>query len=604
MKYEPTTILKLVDEGYEKNTTSVFSSTKRNGKWIETTVDEFRQQVRHFALGLYEIGVRKGDRVTLHSENCTEWLVCDQAILSLGAVNVPIYTSQPGEQIKFILENSDSKVHIVSNDELFEDTKPVIKSIKNVNSIITIQESDHPKLKNYHGVISLGARVDEEEPEKFEKLRAKVEPDDLASFIYTSGTTGRPKGVMLTHNNIASNVLGITERVPFDIEQNRGDHILSYLPLSHVFERTLSYTYQYIGYPIYYIEDIKQIRDDFQVVEPIMFATVPRLLEKIYAGVKGRGQNFSGLKKQLYYWALHLAEGYDPENPPGGMDALKHKIADKLVYSKIREIFGDNLLGMVSGGAALSPSIMSFMHAIGIYCGQGYGLSESSPVIAACAPGSCRIGSSGKPLTDVQVKIADDGEILARGPNIMKGYFRDEEKTNETLTEDGWLKTGDIGYLDEDGYLFITDRKKSVFKLSTGKYVAPQVIQNHLNDSPFIEQSVVVGYKRKFCSALIVPNYEAVQQRLKKRGIPRPETNLSENQDVINLIQDEVDKVNRHLSDWESVKKFVLLENQFTIEADELTPTLKVKRPVINQKYKKEIDSMYEEDKEAQVETG
>lgn len=599
MDYKPTTIISEVDAGLKKHDKKVLIATKRNGTWIETGKEVFKEKVRNFALGLYELGVRKGDRVSLHSENSAEWLICDQAILSLGAVNVPIYTTQPGEQIKYILENSETKVHIVSRDDLFTDTKPVIKNITSVKAVISILGSKHEKLKSFEAILEMGAQKHEESPDLFEQLKAEVQPDDLATLIYTSGTTGNPKGVMLTHNNIASNLLASKERVPFDDVVRENERMLSYLPLSHVFERLITYLYLHLGYPIYYIETIDEIRDDLSYVQPFYFATVPRLLEKVHTGVKVRGQEFNGLKKQLYYWALKRAEEYNPEDPPGGMEAIKHAIADKLVYSKIRELFGENLLGMVSGGAALSETIFRFFNALGFICVQGYGLTESSPVISVQDQDHLRVGTAGRPLSNVEVKIAEDGEIWAKGPNVMKGYFRNEKKTSNVLTGDCWLKTGDVGKL-EDGYLFITDRKKSVFKLSTGKYVAPQTIESRLIESGYIEQAVVIGYKRKFCSALIVPNYENVKKRLRSRGKSIPD-DLSNDEEVRKIIQREVDKVNKHLSPWETVKKFVLLEEAFTIKGGELTPTHKVKRPVVQERYEDEINSMYEEEEPAEA---
>ncbi|MEX2436422.1 MAG: AMP-binding protein, partial [Balneolaceae bacterium] len=345
----------------------------------------------------------------------------------------------------------------------------------------------------------------------------------------------------------------------------------------------------------YYIENIEQIRDDFMTVKPFFMATVPRLLEKIHTGVKVKGQEMSGIKKNLYYWAIYMTEEYDPENPPSGLDSIKHKIADKLVYSKIREMFGGNLQGMVSGGAALSTDVFQFVNAIGLICVQGYGLTETSPVITVQYPGAMRIGSSGKPLRDVEVKIAEDGEILTRGPNVMKGYYNNEDQTKEVFTEDGWFKTGDVGKIDDEGYLFITDRKKSMFKLSTGKYVAPQNVENQLINSGYIDQVVVIGYQRKFCSALIVPAYDNVKKRLKRDGY-EPSEPLSEDGKVRELIQGEVDKTNKQLSPWETVKKFVLLNEPLSIEDGVLTPTMKVKRSVVNEKYNEEIESMYKEE--------
>ncbi len=596
MGYDPTTILHLIEQGLKRNDTDVLISTKRQGEWINTSPEEFREKVRHLAYGLYELGIRSGDRVSIHSENSAEWLICDQAILSLGAVTVPIYTTQAGEQIEYILKNSDTKAHIVSDDELFAETKPLIKSITNVEVVISILGSKHQKLRSFDSILEMGKKKAEEDPDLLDELRSNVNPDDLATLIYTSGTTGRPKGVMLSHNNIASNVLASIEHIPFEKNPEIGQRMLSYLPLSHVFERLITYMYLYMGYPVHYIEDINEIRSDFEYVKPYFFATIPRLLEKIQTGIKVKGQELSGLKKQIYYWALKRAEKYDPEHPPRGINKLLHDLADKLVYSNIRELFGGRLMGMITGGAALSSNIFRFLNGIGVYCGHGYGLTESSPVISTTDPDHMRVGSAGRPLSNVKVKIADDGEILAKGPNIMLGYFQNEEKTKEAFTEDGWLKTGDIGKF-EDGYLFITDRKKSLFKLSTGKYVAPQPLETKLGNSGFIDQAVVVGYKRKFCSALIVPNFENVKKRLKSRGEEIP-NDFSSSGKVREIIQQEVDKVNRDFSDWEKVKKFVLLDEPLTVDDGELTPTHKVKRSVVNERYAEQIDSMYSDSEE------
>lgn len=590
-----TTLPEILYHSLNDYSPGLFSSTKRNGKWIYTDVRTYLEKVRNFALGLYKLGVRRGDKVSLHAENSTEWLICDLAILSLGAASVPIYTTQPGDQIIYILKNSDAKVHIVSTDELFAETKPLIKELGSVKAIISLFGSKHQKLRRFEEVLKTGEALHAEKPDLFEKLKSKVTSDDLATLIYTSGTTGLPKGVMLTHHNIVSNVEASKEKLPYSEKEFFGQDVLTYLPLSHIFERMIEYMYIVMGCKIHYIEAVDEIRDDFMKVRPFFMATVPRLLEKIHTGVKVKGQELSGLKKNLYYWAIYLAADYDPENPPTGLTAFKYRMADKLVYSKIRKLFGGNLRGMVSGGAALSPDIFKFMNAIGFVCVQGYGLTETSPVITVQDRKSMRIGSSGKVIRGVQVKIAEDGEILAKGPNIMKGYYKDEEKTREVVSESGWLHTGDIGRMDEEGYLFITDRKKSLFKLSTGKYVSPQHVENLLSGSGFIEQVVVVGYQKKFCSALIVPAYSNVSKRLKRDGY-EPQTPASSDPKVRELIQAEVDKTNRVLSPWETIKKFVLLDNQLTIEGGELTPTMKVKRGVVRDTYSAQIDSMYEEE--------
>ncbi|MDR9416931.1 MAG: long-chain fatty acid--CoA ligase [Gracilimonas sp.] len=590
MKYEPATILSIVEKGLEKNKTGIFSAVKREGKWIETSIDDYKEMVHDLALGLYELGVRKGDKVSLHAENSTEWLVIDQAVLSLGAAVVPIYTTQPGEQIKYILENSEAKVHFVSNDEVFAETKPLIKGIKSVKAVVSILGSSHNKLRTLEEILEMGHKKREEDPSLFDKLKKEVEPEDLATLIYTSGTTGVPKGVMLTHDNIAGNALRSHEIFPFNPDDFDEPKVISYLPLAHMFERTASYIYLYAGVPPYYIEDVESIKEDFAKIKPIYLVTVPRLLEKIVTGIKVKGQEMSGIKKQLYYWAVNLAEDYDPEDPPANW---KWKIADKLVYSKIKDLFGGRMVGFNVGGAALSPNIARFINGIGIYCGLGYGLTETSPVLTGPPIGELRIGSSGKAIADVELKIAEDGEILAKGPNIMKGYYKMPEKTEEAIDKDGWFYTGDIGHLDDDGWLFVTDRKKSLFKLSTGKYVAPQPIENALVNSGFIEQAVVVGSDHKFCAALIVPNWDNMKKRFETTGHSFPDQKPTDNEYVQKRIQKEVDKVNEDLSKWEKVKRFKLLEDQFTIDAGEITPTLKIKRNVINKKYKEQIDSIY-----------
>ncbi len=595
MKYEPATLLDLVDQGLKKNITDVVATTKRNGRWHKTHLDEFREQVRNFALGLYELGIRSGDRVALHSESCTEWLIIDQAILSIGAVNVPIYTTQPGDQIKFILENSQAKAYIFSKDELFESVKPCIKKIEVVGAVIAILPTKHAKVKSYENILELGQQKQDLAPDLFDELREEIKPDDLATLIYTSGTTGMPKGVMLTHQNISSNTMRTVTNAPFDVEGDRGKRMISYLPLSHVLERMVTYMYLMIGYPIYFVEDINEFVADLKEVKPLFFVTIPRLLEKIHDGVKARGLDMKGIQQALYFWAIRRAERYDIESPPKGLEQLMHKLADKVVYSKIREAFGGELHGIISGGAALSPMIMRFFNAIGIYCGQGYGLTETSPVLSVANPENLRAGSVGKLIEDVEIKIGEDGEILAKGPNIMQGYFNLPKET-EAAFSGGWFHTGDIGHFDDDGFLYITDRKKALFKLSTGKYVAPQPIENSFIESPFIEQVMVIGDRHKFCSALIVPSYDNIRTRFSKLGNNLPEGDLSQNQEVLDLIQKEIDKRNRYFSHWEQVKRFVLLKVLFSIETGELTPTMKMKRKFIKEKYQKEIDSLYQDE--------
>jgi long-chain acyl-CoA synthetase len=591
--YSPTTLLALVDQGFPKNVSGTAVATKRDGAWTETSVADFRRQVELAAYGLRDLGVRRGDRVAIHAENCTEWLVADLAILSLGAVDVPIYTTQPADQIQYILENSEAVAYVVSSAKLYGAVKDVLPSVANVKAVIGIREGIADGVIGWGEVLKRGEAAKKREPGFFEAERAKAKPDDLATFIYTSGTTGTPKGVMLTHWNLASNVLCSLERMPWDIEAERpGGRILSYLPLSHVFERMLGYLYLYVGYPIWFVESFEQILDDLRHVQPVHFSSVPRLLEKVYAGIHAKPDQLQGFQKSVLKWGLDLADRYDVERPlPFGL-RVQYALADALVFRKLRALFGGRLKAITSGGAALSGEVMNFINAIGIFCGQGYGLSETSPVIAVYTKGHLRAGSVGAPITGVEIRIADDGEICVRSPGVMHGYFKMPDATAEVLSVDGWFKTGDVGHLDEQGFLFITDRKKELMKLSTGKYIAPQPIEHRLAASRFVEQAVVIGNSRQFCTALIGVDAAAVTAHLRETGEPVPD-DVAGSAAVRALIQQHVDAVNADLPHWEQVKKFALVQRPWSIETGELTPTLKIKRRVINERHAAEIQTLY-----------
>ena len=394
---------------------------------------------------------------------------------------------------------------------------------------------------------------------------------------------------MLTHANITSNVGSVLERIPWDIEGERGGKILSYLPLSHVFERMLAYLYLHIGYPIFFVEHFERILEDIQTIEPIHFATVPRLLEKVHAGIHAKAREMTGVKRRTMEWGLALADRYDVEMDLGVRRGAEYALADALVFKKLRALFGGNLRAITSGGAALRPEVMNFINAIGIFCGEGYGLTETSPVISVYKKGELRAGSVGKPIRDVEVEIASDGEIRVRGPNVMRGYYGMPEATAEVLDGDGWFSTGDIGRFDADGYLWITDRKKALLKLSTGKYVAPQPIESRLVSSPFVEQAVVIGQGEKFSAALLVLDSEAVRRFFAERGEPLVEGLDADDERVMALIQEHVDRVNADLPPWEQVKKFTLLNQPWSVEGGELTPTLKIKRRVVQEKHRDEI---------------
>ncbi|HYH83256.1 MAG TPA: long-chain fatty acid--CoA ligase, partial [Longimicrobium sp.] len=471
--HNPTTILALVEQGLPRNNTGTTVATKRDGAWVEMTRAEFERQVELLAYGLRALGVRRGDRVALHAENSAEWLVADQAVLSLGAVNVPIYTTQPADQVEYIVENSEAVAYVVSTQKLHAPVAEVLARAAGLKSVIGIRGSFAEGMLTWSEVMAKGEEAKKADPNYFRVSRDEVRPDDLATLIYTSGTTGTPKGVMLTHWNLASNVLASLERMPWDIEGDRGQKILSYLPLSHVFERMLSYLYLNIGYPIWFVENFEEMLKDLAHVKPVHFSSVPRLLEKVHAAIHAKGSTLSGAQKAIFNWGIGLADRFDVEKPLGFAERIQYSAADALVFKKVRALFGGNLKAITSGGAALGKEVMNFMNAVGIFCGQGYGLSETSPVIAVYTKGHLRAGSVGEPISGVQVAIAEDGEICVRGPNVMQGYFKMPEATAEVLSDDGWFKTGDIGHLDADGCLFITDRKKEMMKLSTGKYIAP-----------------------------------------------------------------------------------------------------------------------------------
>lgn len=590
------TVPVLFEQNLGKNISGIACATKRKGSWTTLSVNEFKEQVRYLSLGLHSLGVKKGDAVSIHSPNSSKWVLCDQAILSIGAVNVAIYTTQPTDQIVYILNDSKTVVHFVSTKQMFEGLSEHLLEVSTLKKIVFLEEAttttDENQFMCFDSLIKLGKRIDQENPELFESLRSKVTSQDLANINYTSGTTGVPKGVMLSHYNLVSNTLSSLERLPFTTTPD-SSAVLSYLPLAHMIERIGAYLYTGAGATIYYIDDLTEIKEDMQQIQPIFFATVPRLLEKIHTGLKSRGQELSGAKKSIYYWALKMAEYFDPETPLKGLNKVKWTIADALVYKKIREGLGGKIEGTISAGAALHPTIMRFFNGIGIKCAVGYGLTETSPILTASLPNKIRIGSAGIPITGVSIRIAEDGEVQATGPNIMQGYFGKPKWTKEVMTEDGWFCTGDIGYLDSDGWLFITDRKKDLFKLSTGKYVAPQPIENGLTKSPFIDQAVVVGIERKFCSALLYPDFARIQEHLDQKNIQVDSNNLSEEPLVVTIIQQEVDKVNINLPPWEQIKKYQLLPQPLSIERGELTPKMSVRRQTVSNSYADLIEKIY-----------
>lgn len=573
------TLCDLIDHGLTHNA-GIVASTKRNGKWTDTDVGTFRKRMDACAAGFYSLGVRKGNRVALHSENSTEWLIIDQALLSLGAVSVPIYTTQPAGQILHIVRDAGVCGYVVSSEELFERCPDDMMSGSDLKWMMGILGSYTDGMLTMKEVIARGEGQLSETPDLLKETRSAIASDDLATLCYTSGTTGQPKGVMLSHGNLTTNALAVAERLPFDVPAR----VLSFLPLSHSLERVASTFYLSKSCPIYFIETTDELMEDMKHVRPAHMTTVPRLLEKVHAGIMAKAVAEKGAAGLIARWAFGRAEQHDLNNPSAN---LLDKIADKLVYGKVRDaLFGGNLQALTSGGAALSSQVQAFINGLGIYCGQGYGLTETSPVITLYERKKLRPGSVGTPIQDVEVKIADDGEILTKGPHVMLGYYNMPEETAETITGDGWLHTGDIGKLDEDGHLYITDRKKQLFKLSTGKYIAPVPIEVELASDPLIEHAVVIGPDFKFCAALIVADAAYVANAYG----PEPDRKTLDD-----AIQTVIDKVNEDLPPWEQVKKFHLILEPFTIDAGELTPTLKVRRKNVFAKYQTEIDDLYSE---------
>ncbi len=572
---------------------------KMEGQYQSITYQEFGGKVKDFALGLASLGVKKGDRVALLSENRPEWAVSDLAILSLGAINVPIYPSLIPKQIEYILNDSEAIIIITSiadqTNKIVEITKslPVLKHIIYMNTPASINE----KMISFRQLTEKGLKVVNENPGYYEQAVKAVTPDDPAGIIYTSGTTGSPKGTILTHNNILSNVKGGVATLKIGPE----DTFLSFLPLCHVFERMAGHFCPIsVGATIAYAESIDTIAQNLSEVKPTIMTSVPRLFEKMYTRVLDNAKAGGAAKQKIFNWAIKTGEKYVSAQQRGkvsGTLKMKHYLAHKLVFSKLHERVGGRLRFFVSGGAPLPKQIGEFFHFAGIKILEGYGLTESSPVIAVNLEEKFKFGTVGPALKKggVEIKIADDGEILTRGPHVMKGYYKKPAETREAIDEDGWLYTGDIGFLDEDNYLVITDRKKNLIVTSGGKNIAPAPIENLLLTSPLIDQVLVIGDKRKFLSVLIVPNFEALQSYASEQNISFTDNNeLIKNLKINQYVANEVERLSADLARFEQVKTFRLMPEPFTIEAGELTPTLKIKRKVVEEKYSDAINSMYD----------
>ena len=577
------TVTRLFDFPYyqlEKYTLEKSLVTKSDGTWIATSTKEYIDKANAISRALLRMGFKPNDKIAVISmTNRTEWNIVDIGILQIGAQNVPIYPTIAEEDYEYILNHSEAKICFVSCEEVFEKVKAIQSKVKNLKDVFSFDQLSD--CKNWSEVLEMGA--DTSNQEEVEKLKESVTPDDLATLIYTSGTTGRPKGVMLSHNNIVSNVLCSQPRVPFETE----GVALSFLPVCHIFERMILYLYQYCGVEIHFAEGLDKISDNIKEVKPTVMTVVPRLLEKVYDAIIAKGALLTGIKKKLFFWAVEVGLKFEPYGANGWWYEQKLGLARKLIFSKWKEGLGGNLSVMVSGSAALQPRLARVFAAADMPVMEGYGLTETSPVIAVNDQRNkgWKIGTVGKMIDEVEVKIAEDGEILCKGPNVMMGYYKDPEKTAEVMTG-AYFHTGDIGEIDAEGFLRITDRKKEMFKTSGGKYVAPQLLENRFKQSRFIEQIMVVGEGEKMPAALIQPNFEFVKEWAKRHKIDLGSNEeLVKNEKVIARMQEEVDWANQEFAKWEKVKQFRLTPDVWSVEDGHLTPTMKLKRKPVKEMY-------------------
>jgi len=564
--------------------------SKTSGEWVSTSSQEFIAKANIVSRGLLALGVKPGDKIALiSSTNRTEWNILDLALLQIGAVNVPIYPTISESDYKYIFNHSEVKYCFLSDEVLFKKANAVqkeVKSLKRIFSFDKIKDCAH-----WEEVFTLGS--EESLQKKVDQLKDKVKPEDLATIIYTSGTTGVPKGVMLSHNNLVSNVKDTVIGLPFLKDIN---NVLSFLPVCHVFERMLHYLYIYSGVTIYFAESIEKIADNVKEVKPDFMSVVPRLLEKIYDSIIAKGTALTGIKKSLFFWAVNVGLSYEPYGRNGWLYEKKLTLANKLIFSKWREALGGNLGNMVSGSAALQPRLTKIFTAAGMQILEGYGLTETSPVISVNVydDENFKVGTVGKTIANVEVKIADDGEILVKGPNVMLGYYKDDKKTSEVMTGD-FFHTGDKGEIDKEGFLKITGRKKEIFKTSGGKYISPTLLENEMKQSRFIEQILVIGEGQKMPAAIVQPNYEFVKEWARRHNVSCGNTpeEMAVNEAVHNRILEEIEDGNKLFGKWETIKKFEMTPETWTVDNDLLTPTFKPKREVILKTYKHLYDKIY-----------
>jgi len=594
----PQTIPHYILESLRRNQKPDALNHKIQDVWHRFSGEQIIERIRHLTLGLGDLGIKTGDRVAIISENRPEWSLTDLAILSLKAVNVPIYTTQAVEQIRYILENSGARVLFISGKKIFSHAKAALEGVEQLEKIVFFDDEAVPaeedKYLTFSALEKRGEQLDKIDEKAFDRLLGELDPQDLATVIYTSGTTGEPKGVMLTHENFTSNIAAISKGLPI----LNTDRSLAVLPLSHIFERCVFYVLCANGVAIHYCASFDQLAGLLGEVRPTVMTAVPRLFEQVYHKIVKKGMAAGGWKTKLFQWALQIGQEYwtakEEHRRVSVSLATKHALASKLVFSKWREGVGGAIRFFVSGGAPLSKKLSYAFWAAGIPILQGYGMTEAC-VVSANRPDDSKTGSIGKPFEGIEIKIAEaDGEILVRGKNVMLGYYNKPEETAGALDKEGWYHTGDVGYQDRNGHFYVTDRLKDLFKLSNGKYIAPLQVESLLKQSPLINQPVVVGSGRKQVGALIVPDWDALKQTLEAEGISAKGTKeeLCENPHVVKRVQKDAVEFTRELADYERVKRVYLLPREFSIDKGEMTPTLKIKRSVIDEKYEEAIDEI------------
>jgi long-chain acyl-CoA synthetase len=595
---EPTTLVEAFEYVARVHPRPDTLNYKREGRWLSISADELLRRARLIAAGLYALGVRRGDRVAILSESRPEWTLTDAGCMFAAAIDVPIYPTLTPPQVRYILKDSGARILVVQNEEKLLQLREILTECPAIEHVVLFDKASTGEDQGI-SLADLEARgkiIEDTQPDLINDVAHLSKPDDLATIIYTSGTTGEPKGVMLTHLNLISNMIDASNHYLFSHE----DVALSVLPLSHIFERQAMYMYLYRGISVYYAESLDMMGPNLREVRPTILVGVPRIFEKIYARIREKVAVKGRLQLAMLSWAVSVAKNYgrllvEGKRTPAWL-ALQHRLASRLVFSKWREAFGGRIRVLVSGGAAL-PEDLGYMYlGAGIPIIQGYGLTETSPGMTSCTLQTNRIGTVGRPIPKVEIRIAADGEIETRGPNVMRGYYNKPEETRAVFTEDGWFKTGDIGTIDADGFLRITDRKKELFKTSGGKYIAPQPIEQLIKGSRFVNQVVLVGNGRKFPAALIVPDWERIESYAHLKGIKaNNHAELRKHPRVIDLFLRQIAALTTDLAQYERVKKVALLEDELTIESGELTPTLKVKRRVVDEKYRDVIDALYDE---------